>query len=43
VTDLKDYAFSSFHALLGSLGRERLIEQFRSHADFRKLAIEDDF
>ena len=43
VTDLKDYAFSSFHALLGSLGREGLIEQFRSYADFRKLDIEDDF
>ena len=43
VTDLKDYPFSSFHAWMDRLGREGLIKQFRSHADFHKLDIQDDF
>ncbi len=43
VTDLKQYAYSSFHALFGQLGKEALTQQFRFYADFRALDLPDDF
>ena len=44
VTDLKDYPYSSFPALLQAQGRETLARQFRDFAGYRALrAVEDDF
>jgi putative transposase len=43
VADLKDYPHSSFHDLLGRLGREGLAERFRAHPEFRTLDVADDF
>ena len=43
VTDLKQYAYSSFHELFDHLGKEALAQQFRFYADFRSLDLPDDF
>jgi putative transposase len=43
VTDLKDYAFSSFHGLLQRQGRDALAKQFRSFPGFRSMDAMDDF
>lgn len=43
VANLHDYAFSSFHQYFEQQGRESLVRQFRTYADFRNLSfIEDD-
>lgn len=42
VTDLLDYPFSSFHALLAEQGREELRRQFREHKGYRCLELEED-
>ena len=41
VTDLKQYAYSSFHELFDHLGKEALAQQFRFYADFRSLDLPD--
>jgi len=47
VNDLKEYAFSSFHAQLEELGRAQLVRQFRDYPNYKKLVLceakEDDF
>jgi putative transposase len=42
VTDLKEYAFSSFHGLLQQ-GKDALARQFRAYPEFRTLDEKDDF
>lgn len=42
VSDLKDYPFSSFPALLLSQGREPLARQFRQYADYQTLRLDED-
>jgi putative transposase len=43
VRDLRDWPDSSFHALLATEGRERLVAQFRAYPDFRELDVDDDY
>ena len=43
VTDLKQYAYSSFHELFDRLGREELARQFHTYPDYRSLDLSDDF
>jgi putative transposase len=47
VTDLRDYAFSSFHELLEQYGRTVLAAQFQRYSGFKMLrlreAYDDDF
>ncbi len=47
VTDLKEYPSSSFHEAFAQLGRERLVEQFRTYPEYTTLhiteALNDDF
>lgn len=44
VTDLNDYAFSSFHSYYEQQGREALARQFRAYAEYKTLSFaEDDF
>ncbi len=43
VTDLKQYAYSSFHKLFDHLGKEALARQFHYYAEFRSLDLPDDF
>lgn len=43
VTDLKEYAFSSFHELLEKQGKDALIRQFRAYPEYRELDDMDDF
>lgn len=44
VTTLADYAYSSFHQTLKQKGREELVQQFKSYAEYKKLHLdEDDF
>ena len=43
VTDLRQYAWSSFHELFARLGRDALVRQFQAYADFRSLDLADDF
>ena len=47
VTDLKEYAYSSFHEVFAQLKRNRLVEQFRKYPDYKTLRIteahNDDF
>ncbi len=42
VTDLNDYPFSSFHKLFSEIGRDKLIEQFQEHSNYKTLNLEDD-
>ena len=41
VTNLQEYAFSSFHQAFAALGRERLARQFQAHPDYKTLALEE--
>ncbi|MCP4031488.1 MAG: hypothetical protein GY734_09625 [Herbaspirillum sp.] len=46
VKDLRDYPFSSFHALLTEKGRNELVRQFKDYPDYRDMILpekEDDF
>ena len=44
VSDLKDYAYSSFLKLFQDFGKERLAQQFRDFPEYRTLdEVEDDF
>jgi putative transposase len=44
VTNLRDYAFSSFNETIAKQGRELLIKQFKAYEDYKSLVLnEDDF
>ena len=47
VTNLQDYAYSSFHQLFKEIGREKLEQQFRNYPGYKTLvlreAYNDDF
>jgi putative transposase len=47
VSDLHQYPFSSFHTILGLLGRDQLVKQFRDYPDYKTLILteaqNDDF
>ncbi|MEI6334990.1 MAG: transposase [Methylococcaceae bacterium] len=42
VTDLKNYPFSSFHQYFEKQGREKLVEQFKAHPDYKDLRLVED-
>jgi putative transposase len=43
ISDLREYPYSSFPALLENLGREPLARQFSTYPEFRDLDVDDDF
>ncbi len=46
VNNLRDYPFSSFHALLVEKGRDGLVRQFKDYPDYKSLILpekEDNF
>ena len=43
VSNLYDYPFSSFHALIKSQGRDMLVQQFKDYADYTHADIFDEF
>jgi putative transposase len=42
VTNLKDYAYSSFHEMLKKQGRDALAQQFKAYPDYRNLYLGED-
>jgi putative transposase len=43
VTNLVDYAYSSFHATLEKLGRDALAQQFKDYPDYKDLQLDEDY
>jgi hypothetical protein len=42
VTNLVDYAYSSFHATYDMLGREVLAQQFKDYPGYKDLQLDED-
>lgn len=42
VSNLADYPYSSFHQQFKDQGRENLVRQFKKHAEYKQLHLEED-